>query len=242
MYDLTKDYPAITSALRDACGEFAERVDRYGCCGADDVHEVSATSYDGFIAHTNGGFRVMIPCTLRDAESEGLTDFESSVLQGYIDTGHNEVAEQFVTDHYELSELWSIYQDDGGELTALEWFNKRISDAEELHAVQSDLFGNVPFWQTEAGKLREAFYEYSDEWMTEGSTFFYELRVLFYQGSHRRNACDGRDQISVFAGINTDFEYGREKGLETAIERDYKLERLTPARVARIVESFADKL
>lgn len=241
MYDLTKDYPEITAALREACQEFAESVDHYGGMVDNAVHEVSAASYDGFIAHTNGGFRVMVSHDLRSAEGEGLSDFESPILQPYINRSYADAAECFVADHDTLSTVWELYQESDGKLTALEWLEKRAADAEELHAAQPDLFGNVEFWQTEAANHMEEFFDAVSEYLSEGGTFFYELRVLFYEKDHRRNV-SGADEIYIFAGINTDFEYGREKGLETAIERNYKLSRLTPARIATIVQAFGSKL
>jgi hypothetical protein len=241
MYDLTQDYPAITSALRDACQQFAKRVDHYGGVADDAVREISAKSYDGFIAHTNGGFRVCVPCDLSTVESEGLTEFESAILQPYIDRAHIDAADWFVENHDTLSTLWELYQESNGEMSALEWFEKRIGDAEDLHAAQPDMFGAPAFWQTEAGHHLEEYHDAVSDWMREGGTFFYELRAIYYGKDHRRNAT-GADEIYIFAGINTDFEYGREKGLETAIERDYKIERLTPARIAAIVEHFGAKL
>lgn len=241
MYDLTKDYPELTAALREACQEFAERHDHYGLYVDDVVHEVSASSYDGFIAHTNGGFRVCIPNDLSNAEGEGLSEFETEHLQKYIDRSYVDAAEQFVEGHDTLSTLWDLYEEGGGELTALEWLYKREGDAMELHEVQPDLFGTVEFWRTEAAQHMEQFHDTASEWLTEGGTFFYELRVLFYEKDHRRNTT-GEDEIYIFAGINTDFEYGREKGLEVAIERDYKLSRLTPARIKAIVQAFGEKL
>lgn len=241
MHDLTKDYPELVTALREACQEFAEQHDHYGCGADGAVCEVSAASYDGFIAHTNGGFRVTVAHDLRSAEGEGLSDFETKHLQPYIDRSYVDAAEWFVHDHETLSTLWDLYEESGGELTALEWLYKREGDAMELHEIQPDLFGTVEFWRTEAAQHMEEFHDAVCEYMTEGGTFFYELRVLFYEKGHSRNTT-GSDEIYIFAGINTDFEYGREKGLETAIERDYKLSRLTPARIKTIVQAFGDKL
>lgn len=240
MRDLTKDYPELVTALREACHEFAEQHDRYDSI-ADNVCEVSAASYDGFIAHTNGGFRVCVPCDLMSAYSEGLSDFETEHLQQYIDQSYADAAQCFVADHETLSTLWDLYEEGGGELTALAWLEKRLNDAEELHRVQPDLFGTVEFWNTEAAHHMEEFFDAVSEYMSESGTFFYELRVLFYEKDNHRNTT-GSDEIYIFAGINTDFEYGREKGLETAIERDYKLSRLTPARIKTIVQAFGDKL
>lgn len=241
MYDLTQDYPVIKAALREACEQFAERVDRYGGYDAAGwVREISAKSYDGYIAHTNGGFRVCIPCDLRTIECEGLTDFETEILQVYIDQAHADAAAAFVEEHETLSLLFEAYEESGGTMSAIDWLYARWDEAEDMFNRQPQLWP-IEFWQTPIYAEREELWEYEDQYLCEGGTFFYELRVLFYEKDHRRNAT-GEDEIYIFAGINTDFEYGRERGLQCAIERDYKLSRLTPARIATIVESFGEKL
>ena len=245
MRDLTLKYPELTDALREACGEFAEHVDEYGCYADNAISEVSAASYDGFIAHTNGGFSVTVPCTLRDVDVRGMTDFEESILRQYVDSSYKDAAEEYIrqSDDEELREAWDECLD---PIDAYEWLTGRWGDEEhereERERMQPTLPGiDAPSPRHDLELLREELYEMTDHWLTEGAEFFYELRVLFYEQGHRRNST-GEDEIYIFAGINTDFTYGREKGLETAIERDYKLSRLTPNRVRVIAESFAEKL
>lgn len=51
MYDLTQDHPEILEALSTGFEKFHEAFDQYGCSEAsDNVHEISAASYDGFTA------------------------------------------------------------------------------------------------------------------------------------------------------------------------------------------------
>lgn len=247
MRDLTVDYPAQRDALREAlAAAVADKLDRYGIYsdGAECVHEVSAASYDGFIAHTNGGFRVLVPCTLRDIECEGMTDFESETLQGYIDRARVDAAEAYIADNPELSEL---YDADERGLDACDWLHAYFDDMADNWAAKyhstATLPGIAPAPADDPNieTLREEFWEVLDCWLTEGSTFFYEITVLFYERDHRRNNT-GADEIFIFAGINTDFEYGRERGLETAIQRDFKLARLTAPRIQQIVDYMVNKL
>ena len=248
MRDLTLVYPQITRALGDALAEaVSDKLDRYGCFDGDGcVSPVSAESYDGYIAHTNGGFRVMVPCTLRDVESEGMTDFEESVLRRYIDTSRTDAALDFIQARDGLSELWEEYD---GERSADDWLWHHIDsietqwrdryhnpDAPELPGIEA-----APNYCADAEALREEWYEFEDMYLSEGATFFYEIRVLYYERDHRRNNT-GADEMYVMSGINTDFEYGRESGLETAIERDIKLARLNETRIRKIVDALADAL
>lgn len=246
MYDLTQDYTPQTEALRAALIEAAdEKLDRYGIGdGERCLSEVSAASYDGFIAHTNGGSRLMVPCTLRDVEGDGLTDFESDTLQGYIDRSHVDAAEAFIDARPDLKALWDDYD---GPHDAADWVREYFDEREREYADRyhnssaPELPGieSAPTWSADIE--REELWEVTDHWLTEGATFWYEIRVLYFEDGHRHNTL-GADQVYTMAGINTDFEYGRDRGLVTATERDYPLARLTPARIRAIVDAFADKL
>ena len=238
MRDLTENYPKIRDALHAHILEhFVEPLDHYGCQDEAAVCEVSAKSYDGFIAHTNGGFRALVHNDLRSVECEGLSDFESSCLQGYIDNSYNDAATDFVAENENLQAEF----DKSDIESALDWLFARRDLAEDLHERQDDIFAKVPFWQTEPGMEIEEYQDYQSEYLTEGGTFFYEVTALFYEKGHRRNVT-GADEIFIFAGINTDFEYGREKGLQTVFENTYKLERLTPARLRVIIETCANRI
>ncbi len=245
MRDLTEYYPKICDALRAHILEhFVERCDAYGCQDDNSIHEVSAQSYDGFIAHTNGGYRVLVHNDLSSVESEGLSDFESICLQSYIDSSHEDAASDFVSWRDELSDAFAA----SGIDSALDWLYQRFDDAETEHDTKRaqylvDLLGDkVPqFWETDAGSEREDFYNYDSDYGSEGGTFFYEITALFYEKSHRRNVT-GEDEIFIFAGINTDFDYGRERGLTTAFENTYKIARLTSERLRVIVETCANRV
>jgi hypothetical protein len=231
MYDLTQDYPKITEALREQLFEtFVSECDQYGIADENDVQEVSAKSYDGFIAHTNGGFRAIATASLRDVESNGMGDFETACLQPYLDMSRRDAAAAFIEDNEELD---SAYQASDSDDPAT-WLWNRWSNFEDMFERQGQLWP-IEFWRTPEYAEREQYYETEDHWLTEGGTFFYECRALFYQAGEFRNIT-GEDEVYIFAGINTDFEYGREKGLQTAFERTYKLKRLTPARLRVIIE------
>ena len=246
MRDLTESYPDITSALHAAIlDKFVEPCDAWGVADERSICKVSAASYDGFIAHTNGGFRTLVHCDLDAVESEGgMSDFETAQLQRYIDSSHNDAANDWLRSD-EREELRLEFENSDSE-NAYEWLYARWYDAEDKFdkraATQADMIGDAgKFWQTDMAGEREEFWDYDREYLSEGGTFFYEITALFYEKGHRRNIT-GEDEVFIFAGINTDFEYGRERGLECAVERTYKLKRLTAKRLEVIVEHCADKI
>lgn len=249
MRDLTLFYPQIHAALREACARVvSDKFDRYGCYsdGLDCVSEVSAQSYDGFIAHTNGGLRVMVPCTLRDVEAEGLTTFEDSVLSEYIERARDDAASDFIQSRDELTEAHAEYDGDKGASAWLwDYFDSKESEWRDRYhnpdAPEFDAVARAPRECPDVETMREEYYEFEDNYLSEGATFFYEIRILYFEAGHRHNVT-GADEMYIMSGINTDFDYGRERGLETARERFIKLARLNETRINTIVDAIADAI
>ena len=113
MYDLTQDHPKIMTALHESFCKFAEELDPFGIFDSnypdDTIHEISPTSCDGYIAHTNGGLRCMVMNILSSAESEFCPDsFEAGILQPYIDRSHVDAADEYIRqcDDEKLCEAW----------------------------------------------------------------------------------------------------------------------------------------
>lgn len=244
MENLAEKYPELTDALHAAVlTKFVTEIDTNGCADADSIHEISARSYDGFIAHTNGGFRTLVHGDLSSVESEGLSEFETACLQGYIDSSHNDAATDWL--RIEREELQLEFENSESE-NACDWLYDRWYNAEvefdKRAAMQADMIGDAgKFWQTEMSAEREDFQDYDSDYLREGGEFFYEITAIFYEKDHRRNET-GADELFIFAGINTDFGYGREKGLETVWEKTYKVSRLTPARLDVIVAHCQDQI
>jgi len=242
--NLAEKYPKITDALHASIlSKFVTEIDSYGCADENCINEVSARSYDGFIAHTNGGFRTLVQNDLASVEHE-MSEFESAILQQYIDGSHNMAADDWLRED-EREELRLEFEDSDAD-SAYDWLNERWHSAEvefdKIADMQSDMFGDAgKFWQTDMSAEREEFWDYDNGYLAEGGTFYYEITALFYEKDHRRNVT-GEDELFIFAGINTDFTYGRERGLETVWENTYKVNRLTPARLEVIVEHCADQI
>jgi len=221
--------------LREMAEEFHGEYDPYGI--EPSIQEVSAQSYDGFIAHTNGGLRLLVPVSLDEYEVPSAVQEEVS---GYREAAANDAAEEFMRERMpEQYEVW------GDELEgASGWLVNYLYDAEreydELNKLQPDMFGKrPPFWETELGALREEFYEFESEWLREGGTYFLDFTVLFYEADHPRNLT-GVDEIYLFAGVNTDFEYGRERGHRTFWDSTVPVTDSTPELLAECMAEIAE--
>ena len=244
MENLAEKYPEITGALHAAVlTKFVTEIDTYGCADGDSINEISAASYDGFIAHTNGGFRTLVHCDLSSVESEGLSDFETACLQSYIDSSHNDAATDWLRQgERELQlEFENSESENACDWLYARWYNAEV-EFDKRADMQADMIGGVgAFWQTDIAAEREDFQDYDSDYLREGGEFFYEITAIFYAKDHRRNET-GADELFIFAGINTDFGYGREKGLETVWEKTYKVNRLTPKRLEVIVAHCQDQI
>lgn len=86
---------------------------------------------------------------------------------------------------------------------------------------------NDPLW--------DAFYEYENEWMSESSEFWYQLRVLFFTADNYKNIT-GEDEIYIISGTNTDFSYGRDSGLQKAYDKTVKVSDLTPESIVELIQ------
>lgn len=72
--------------------------------------------------------------------------------------------------------------------------------------------GVDPWEMDDDHELREEWYEYENTWLSEGTTYFYRVRALFYEAGNRHGEEGYRDVDHVYfdAYINTDLEYGRD--------------------------------
>lgn len=72
----------------------------------------------------------------------------------------------------------------------------------------------------------EAYFDYETEWMNAGGVFAYQLKVYYREAGNYRNET-GADEIVILAGTNTDFEYIRDSGLQTAYSECIKVSDIT---------------
>ena len=252
MRNLTEQYPTLAEACRVALFEnFAEDLDEFGIFEPDRVNPISSEAYSGFIPFTNGGYDAMVMQFLN--YHYNTTGREADIIAPYVESSENDAAAEFVRHRGEDTdgpgpELAKAYRDaelpeyggKGSSNFVWNWFNER----EEQYSddTQADCVGDKPaFWSTPVGILREEFSQYSDEWLSEGGGYWLQARCVFFAADNSRNET-GSDEIFFYAGVNTDFTYGRDKGLECTFERTYKVSRLTPARIRVIVKAMQSSL
>ena len=144
-----------------------------------DLDEIENEARSGFIPYTDGGFDGTACASLSYAYGSGLIP---KSIRPYIDRDLRDCREQWDSDNpdHPYDSLWG---DDR----------------------QPDLFGG----SEEADHWREKYYEFEDEYLHEGGTYFYKLRAMFYSSNNSRNET-GEPEVYFCVGLNTDFEYGRD--------------------------------
>jgi hypothetical protein len=68
-------------------------------------------------------------------------------------------------------------------------------------------------------KYIEDFYKYEDVYLTEGCEVGFEVRVIFYRADNHRNV-SGKNEILILSGVNTDYGYLRDSGLNVYFEKN----------------------
>jgi len=89
--------------------------------------------------------------------------------------------------------------------------------------------------------LAEQLSEYETQYLTEGGAFWYQFRAMYYSADNYRNV-SGKDEILFMAGVNLDFEYGRDKGLEITFEENVPVELLTKEKIDSIIDAMVDSI
>jgi hypothetical protein len=198
--------------------------ENYGGCVDTQLQEICHTSYDGFIPFTNGGFDLTLPTDLH-----------------YVYGSGNGPANKKVSDEIDKVIEQSL-QD------ALEAFCEKNSEKlgfyfliDQIKNPNADVINYHSLYDMEQGKLAEELSEYETEYMSEGSTFFYQFRVMYFAADNARNE-SGDDEILFLAGTNLDFEYGRDSGLEVTYENCVPVELLTTEQIDTIINEMVDSI
>jgi len=181
------------------------------------ISEIEYKSRDGFFPFTNGGLEFMATMRLEDVASAATfpnNEAVSKELERAINYGYEQARELFIENNREaLSELFTTEQLD----------NK--SDDINYHTLYS----------LHQGELAESLSEYEME--NNQETFFIQHRVMFFSADNHRNIT-GEDEIYFYSGVNTDYDYGRDKGLMDCFETTVKVGDLTPNKVKDIVKQM----
>ena len=211
----------IVEKLQEAMDDLPEN---YGGCVDTMVQPIEHKSYDGFIPFTNGGFELTVPTDLMSMYGSGSGPSNKKIdeyLQGVIESSQQDALESFVQENKPV-------------------FEELFPDA-DLENPTYYLINYHKLYDMDQGALAEQLSEYEHSYMTEGSTFFYQLRAQYYSADNIRNE-SGDDEIVFIAGVNTDFEYGRDKGLEVTFEECVPVSLLSKAQVDVIIAEMLDSI
>ncbi len=245
MRNLTSEYQDITSAIRAAFLEIGSDCDEFGCFGEDDVRDIPSEAYDGFIPFTNGGLNAMVLQDLALADGGGMRGpREEEIIRPYIESSQNDAAYDFIQCRYELECLRDVVGHDNASSVLFGYFDECETDhAERAAQYPVDMLGEParPFWDTDTGRLREEYWEFESEYLAKGGEYWLQFRAVYFAPDNSRNLT-GKPEVFFYAGVNTDFTYGRDKGLECTFERTYPVARLTPARIEVIARAMLDSL
>lgn len=166
--------------------EVLEGLEQFGDVGHTKLDEVENRSRDGFIPFTDGGFNGIAYADLASAEGSGAVP---AAIQPYIDSAHKDFDEEWDREHPEAT-------------------------VEMLHASTPEDEGQLQLPGLERGyrqqhPLLEEYWTAQHESLSEGGTYFYKVRALFY-GDQHASEDRGDPEVLFCVGINTDFEYGRD--------------------------------
>lgn len=170
-------------------GVMAEVAGFDDCYGDYRVEAVETEARDGFIPYTNGGWDGVAYAQLSYAYSSGHAP---AAVQSAIDGSLKDAAEEF---------------ERANGITVAEMDQWEADEAARL--AMPALPGMAPADTFVQHPLREKLWDMQDSWMSEGGTYFYKCRVMFYESGNYRNEL-GTDEVRLFAYLNTDYEYGRD--------------------------------
>ena len=192
------------------------------------INEVENKSRDGFVAFTDGGFDGIGYADLRSAWGSGDAP---KVIQPYIDR--------------DLEECKTEWDEQNPEHT-YEWIFDY--EANENERKQMNLAFVESYHPTKRECWQEKYWDFENEWLSEGGTYFYKARVLFFDEGASRNV-SGEPEAYFMVGINTDFEYGRDYiswagGSQTdwVWEKNVPVKDLTPDLIESMIEEATSAL
>jgi len=211
----------IETKFQDAMDELPEN---YGGCIDTRVQPINHKSYDGFIPFTNGGFDLTVPTDLNTGFSSGNMPANKKVsaeLDRVIEDSLQMALKEFCEKN--ATKLCEFFTDD------------------DITNPSYDVINYHELYELDKGELAEELSEMENDYLTEGSTFFYQLRAMYYSADNGRNE-SGEDEILFLAGTNLDFEYGRDKGLEVSYERCVPVKGLTTQQVDTIINNMVESI
>lgn len=215
MYETVVGCPfeRVRDLVQEWCKDVTDEVSQFYDCYHSNVGEVENQWRDGFIPYTQGGFDGIVYASIRNAHGSGSVP---AAVQPYLNRDIKECEEEWDRQNPEhtIGWIYSREHDGQGELLEL---------------------------STEREHWRERHYEFEQEWLDEGGTYFYKVRALFYAANNSHNET-GEAEVLFCVAINTDFEYGRDSisWLPNAKCSEWVWERTV--KVADITQPLIDEL
>lgn len=149
-----------------------------------DIRRVENVGYDGFIPFTEGGVDGIAYGSLEHMYGSGGGPRR---MRDILETMFKDVQEAWDREHPETPYAILFMRDDPDQLLLPE------------HPPRPEPY------ETQ----REAFYELEQRYLSEGGTYFYKVRALFYDKGNIRNET-GEAEVLFCVGYNDDLEYGRD--------------------------------
>lgn len=186
-----------------------------------EVRPVCHESYDGFIPFTNGGTQLIASINL---------DYLVGSGKGFVNEKVTNEIDKTVGYCY-ISAREDFIANNRAELEKL--FSAELLDS------NSDEINYHSLYDLDAGKLAEELSETESGWL-EGYLFV-EHRVQYYAADNHRNET-GEDEICFMSGVNLDYDYGRDKGLEVTFERTVPVNDLSVNIFKDITKKMLDSI
>jgi len=199
------------------------------------IDDISADSYDGFIAFTNGGLALTCHDNAYFAECRGFSKIENEYLSGHLERANKDAIDDFIQEN---DKLRALNEEPGFDI--LKHFQQLEDDYNEFKRIQPTFegFPMMPeFNETPGNKLREEMHNYISDHIQEGFDFYYKIRVQYYKADNPRND-SGEDEIFFMFLINTDYTYGRDKHDNLLYERNVLVRDLAP----KVLEAIHDDI
>jgi len=186
------------------------------------VERIEHRFRDGFIPHTNGGWNGMAYASFNHGRFGNWKCMES-----YYKRDEIEMAEAFFREEGGGAE----YDDPVAAFYAVYDAEDRKADEPLLPGMPREYAENMPA------------HEWREGWEMEGDdcTFFLVVRAIYYLPSNHR--CEtGEPEVYFFAGVNLDFDYGRDSiawaGGDQYAKPEYgltvPLAQVTPEKLAEV--------
>jgi len=181
-------------------------------------------SCDGFFPHTNGGYQLMSYVTLMEMDNKAT---------GFVNTEIDKQYNQYVENSYKIA-LECFAADNSEKLL-------QLFPTIDIDKPDDDIVNYHDLYAMGESELAETLNEYEHIYLMESSTFFIQARCFFFSADNHRNQ-SGENEIYFHAGVNFDFEYGRDSGLEMTYERNVKVSELTPELLKTILTNMYDSI